>query len=131
MDDKEQEFRDELEAQAKRVNEYFPATITQEDTDKQAPNSHLKQYEWKPGQSGNPLGRPKDKKYISEALKDLLANDPDLLKQVVEAMLREVKSGNIPALKELLDRTEGKVADKIEGTENPVTIILRPARDRE
>ena len=69
---------------------------------------------WKPGESGNPKGRPKDIKYISEALKDLLAKDPILLKEVVQAMLKEVKTGNIPALKELLDRTEGKVTENIE-----------------
>ena len=86
---------------------------------------------WKLGQSGNPKGRPPDKKYISEALKDLLAKDPVLLKEVVQAILKEVKSGNTQAFKELLDRTEGKVAEKGEGTENPVTIILRPARDRD
>lgn len=86
---------------------------------------------WKPGESGNLKGRPLDKKYISEALKDLLANNPDLLKEVVESILKEVKRGNVQAFKELTDRTEGKVADKIEGTENPVTIILRPARDRD
>ena len=85
---------------------------------------------WLPGQSGNPLGRPKDKKYISEALKGLLASNPQLLKELVEAIIKEAKKGNVQAFKELSDRTEGKVADKIEGTENPVTIILRPARDR-
>ncbi len=119
----------------KRVNaKVIEVDITDEALKKTRTNRELSNANLipvKPGEIRNPKGRPKDIKYISEALKDLLAKDPVLLKQVVEAMLREVKQGNIPALKELLDRTEGKVADKIEGTENPVTIVLRPARDRE
>ena len=89
--------------------------------DKHQKNTHLMP-PWKPGESGNIAGRPKDIKYISEALKDLLAKDPVLLKEVIEAMLKQVRLGNIPALKELLDRTEGKVADKIEGTLDITTL---------
>jgi len=86
---------------------------------------------WKSGQSGNPVGRPKDKKYISEALKDLLASNPDLLLDIVNAIIKEASKGNVQAFKELTDRSEGKVADKIEGTDIPVTIILKRAEDRD
>jgi len=91
-----------------------------------------KEYQFKPGEVHNPKGRPKDKKYISEALKDLLASNPQLLEEVVEAILKEVKRGNIPAVKELLDRTEGKVVEphKFE-SDVPVTIILKRAEDRD
>ena len=85
---------------------------------------------WLPGQSGNPAGRKPDIKYISEAIRDLIRKDPELLKSIVLSLAKKAKTGDVPAFKELSDRAEGKVADKIEGTENPVTIILRPARDR-
>jgi len=37
----------------------------------------------------------------------------------------------VPAFKEITDRTEGKVADKIEGADTPVTIIFKRAEDRD
>lgn len=132
MDDKD--FKDEIVAQAKRVNEYFPANITEEDKERTRTNREISNANLipvKPGEIRNPSGRPKDKKYISEALKELLAKEPELLREVVLAIVKQAKIGNVQAFKELTDRTEGKVADKIEGTENPVTIILKPARDRE
>ena len=85
----------------------------------------------KPGEIRNPNGRPKDIKYISEGIKQYLREHPEEALAIVTRVVSEAKAGNIPALKELLDRAEGKVADKIEGTENPITIILRPARERE
>jgi len=86
---------------------------------------------WKPGQSGNPKGRPPNKKYISEALRELLESDPELLKELIKAITGKAKKGDVPAFKEISDRVEGKVADKIEGTDTPVTIILKRAEDRD
>ena len=103
---------------------------------------------WLPGQSGNPAGRPPNKRYISDILRGILNRVPvkelakllglpegtvegentDVL--VALALLKKALSGDTKAIDMIFDRTEGKVSDKIEGTENPVTIILRPARDR-
>lgn len=75
---------------------------------------------WKQGESGNPKGRPLDKKYISEALKGLLASNPQLLRELVEAIIKEAKKGNIQAFKEISDRTEGKVTEVIELDTTPL-----------
>lgn len=88
---------------------------------------------WKPGQSGNPSGRPK-KKPITEAYEALL-NDPQAAKEIALAMFDVIKArgkGTAQAAKELADRVEGKVTDTIEvsgqiGT--VVTSIPRPERE--
>lgn len=94
---------------------------------------------WKKGQSGNPSGRPKGHSTWSEVANDLLdANHLDIKmtlpsgekKQVrcdiedgktirhavVSALIVEALKGNVPAIRELCDRTEGKPAQKIETT---------------
>ncbi|KKN56443.1 hypothetical protein LCGC14_0572160 [marine sediment metagenome] len=67
----------------------------------------------KPGEIRNPKGRPKDIKYISEAVRDLLQSNPDLLKEIVLKLANEASKGNVPAFKELADRGEGKVTEEL------------------
>ena len=108
----------------------------------QPKNSHLKKYEFKPGQSGNPGGRPKYKP-ITDALKMLLdeaylADGTTLAQHIAQEVTKELldpagnlKHGyNTALLKELLDRTEGKVADtlRIEG-DIPVNIVYKLTED--
>ena len=92
---------------------------------------------WKPGQSGNPAGRPKKISSWSEQAKELLqASEIDIgitlpdgqkkrlklkvedgktiLHAVIGSLILEALNGNIPAMRELADRTEGKPAQKLE-----------------
>ncbi len=69
---------------------------------------------WKPGQSGNPKGRPKSLT-LSEAYRRELAKvDPaDPAKRtfaevLAEQMIIKAKRGDVAALKEIADRVEGK-----------------------
>jgi hypothetical protein len=80
---------------------------------------------WKPGQSGNPAGRPKSKT-ISEEMRELLAEtdlDGQTVGRVVAAMIvGSAKKGSLEAARELLDRTEGKArqtVENIDGGFNP------------
>ncbi len=65
------------------------------------------------GTSGNEKGRPKLTR-LSEALRQQLAEiSPDadeqsIAEQIARALIREAKSGNIAAIKEVFDRAEGK-----------------------
>jgi hypothetical protein len=73
---------------------------------------------WKPGQSGNPGGRPK-KRPVSEELASLLGeNDGAASKALAKVLLREALKGDIAFVRELLNRIEGKVPDKVEVKEN-------------
>jgi hypothetical protein len=71
--------------------------------------------QWKPGQSGNPSGRPK-KKPVTEALERLL-NSEENAEEIAKALLDVVKArgkGTVSAAKEITDRVEGRVSEKVE-----------------
>lgn len=61
---------------------------------------------FKPGQSGNPSGRPK--KHLTDALLRRLI-DPEEANAWVAALARKAKRGDVNAFREGADRTEGKV----------------------
>jgi hypothetical protein len=112
---------------------------------------------WKPGQSGNPAGRPKDGEswasviaavanWYPEDLLDIIGRDNDLGREIAHlpkgvqmkylvtarvfaALMFEPTSG---LWKELMERAEGKVSDKLElsGKDgNDLTVTIRKASD--
>ena len=53
--------------------------------------------------------------------------------KVIDAMYKEGKSGNVSAAKEFLDRTEGKITDKIDVTNSYpdiINIVLKKAEEK-
>jgi hypothetical protein len=70
------------------------------------------------GISGNPAGRPK-KALLSDALRRQLAealpNAPEktIAEVIARALIREAVSGNVQAIREIGDRSEGKPAQAI------------------
>lgn len=90
------------------------------------PTAHLDQYKWKPGQSGNPKGRPK-KRLISDALRAKLevelGEGETLADLIASRIVDMIKSEDDPKaftqlFKEIVDRTEGRPAQKIEVNPN-------------
>jgi hypothetical protein len=94
-------------------------------TDKQRENSETKARRlanlkpFKPGQSGNPKGRPKSI-VLSEAYRKHLAkvdeSDPErrtYAEVLAEQMIVKAKAGDVGALREIADRTEGKAKQTI------------------
>jgi len=69
---------------------------------------------WKPGQSGNPKGRPPNIKYVSEALRDLLAKDETLADKLAKKLANRALKNSYD-LNLLFERTEGKVTQPVEG----------------
>ncbi len=85
---------------------------------------------WKPGQSGNPGGRPK-RKPLTDAYAALLDKPipPDMARQlkldesttyaqvIAMSLVREAVKGKVQAAAEVADRVEGKITQPISGPE--------------
>jgi len=93
---------------------------------------------WKPGQSGNPNGRPKK---LTNPLEEILAskvpNDPEkrtYARLLVESMVKRAITKSDMLMKEIFDRVEGRVSIPEEerlgniGVEVVVIDIPRPDR---
>jgi len=95
--------------------------------------SHLENLKpFKPGQSGNPKGRPKGARSMTSYLKDLLKQEAtgtksksvaeDLMSRLVATALTDPKVGaRLKALDMVLDRTEGKAIQPVIQKELPTT----------
>lgn len=67
--------------------------------------------QFKPGQSGNPGGRPKQTP-IADALRVALS-DPSELEKFISAVLKKAKKGDVKAFQAVSDRIEGKPAQAL------------------
>lgn len=77
--------------------------------------AQMEAVKWKPGQSGNPNGRPK-KKPITELYEKIL-NDPKNMAVVEEAIIKALSRGQMAMvlqIREMTDRIEGKITQPIE-----------------
>ncbi|HLK13815.1 MAG TPA: DUF5681 domain-containing protein [Fimbriimonadaceae bacterium] len=67
-------------------------------------------HRFKPGQSGNPRGRPRA--LLGPLMRELLlADDGRVAKAVVKAWLRQACNGNRTALREILERVDGELPE--------------------
>jgi len=76
------------------------------------------EHRFKPGQSGNPGGRPKGMS-ITGALRAALErehNGRTIAELIAEKLIKEALSGKFPFAKEVLERADGKVTEKAELT---------------
>lgn len=69
---------------------------------------------WKPGQSGNPAGRPKHKT-LMETIREKLAADgaSPSLEDIAHTYIAAMAQGSFQHLKEYIDREQGKVPDRV------------------
>ena len=73
----------------------------------------------KPGQSGNPGGRTPGTSLtakIRKALETPDESDPSktVADSIIEAMIREARGGDVQAFRTLIERVDGKVAERLE-----------------
>ena len=81
---------------------------------------HLRDYVYKPGQSGNPRGRPKGTGLTDRLRRLLFEEDDGLAADLLVANLTEAAKANEPwaikALAMVFDRVEGPVKQEIDAT---------------
>lgn len=77
------------------------------------------EHQFKPGQSGNPNGRPKKLPRLDDLLSDIMGEEKDGI-TAAEAILKRLRQmatqGNIKAAEMLLDRSYGKARQPVELT---------------
>lgn len=86
---------------------------------------------WRKGQSGNAEGRPKGLPRLTTLIMAELESDPGCVQRIVRAFLKRCQAGDLAAIRELMDRTEGKVRDRLEVETKPIRYVVSftgPAR---
>jgi hypothetical protein len=78
--------------------------------------------QWKPGQTGNPNGRKNSAKDILNKILDTEIDDKTTKEKLLNKLVNMGNRGNLNAIKEILDRTEGK------STEHIITEEHKPIR---
>jgi hypothetical protein len=91
-------------------------------------NSLANLKKFKPGQSGNPSGRPK-KSLLAKSL-EKISNDKDYVPQFIKAVKARMLQPGVAGVletREFMDRTHGKVTDSLEmnvtGTVELATVV--------
>jgi hypothetical protein len=70
---------------------------------------------FKPGESGNPDGRPKDYKFLAALNRAIAQDEGKKLRSAAEKLLALASAGEPWAVKELADRLDGKPKQTVEG----------------
>jgi hypothetical protein len=89
--------------------------------------------QFQPGRSGNPKGRPPSKS-ITDRLREALEKSDDegriVADRIVAKWLERVLAGDVGALKELLNRLEGRAPHRAGGPDDaPLTVVVEYVDD--
>jgi len=78
------------------------------------PGNHMPgQHLFQPGVSGNPNGRPSTRRLTAKLREALDKNDGEMVKALVNVACQRALKGDFRYFKEIIDRVEGKVPDRI------------------
>jgi hypothetical protein len=98
-----------------------------DETSKQSESrtAHLRPYQWKPGQSGNPAGRPKGAVSIVRLMRNVLEeNGEEAARKIALAIIEKAKAGDPKCAEIVLDRIDGKVTQGLEVEGGGITFIF-------
>jgi hypothetical protein len=100
-----------------------------------AKNSHLTAYQFKPGECGNPNGRPvetPEQKLVKKAAKQIIAEYKQALAEALPmiqpVLIAKALEGDIPAIKEVHDRAMDKAkqaTDITSGGESISPVLIK------
>ena len=96
-----------------------------------------KEYQWKPGQSGNWKGRPKGCRNLANVIRELLdqkatdGKSGTIRDELARVAHKQAKRGSFSFYKEVLDRDSGKVPDKVIQSEGLPELDLKSLSDEE
>lgn len=76
--------------------------------------ANISPHNFKKGQSANPAGRPKGSSVTDRIRKILDDNNGNAADALAKAIIKAALKGDFRFAKEILDRVEGKVTDKLE-----------------
>ena len=94
---------------------------------------------FQPGQSGNPTGRPKDpfRQALLRAIQKKIQGDADgreLIDAIAQQLVNKSIKGDLAAIRELADRTDGKPAQEVkvggDGSGIPIEIATMTPEEK-
>ena len=69
---------------------------------------------WKPGQSGNPSGQQREKRFLAALERAITQDDGKKLRSAAEKLLDCAVAGESWAIQQLADRLDGKASQQID-----------------
>lgn len=87
-------------------------------------DENLEKGKFKPGQSGNPNGRPKGVKNWDVVMRELFEKGDYSQEDIVKIYIEQAKEGNIKAMEWLADRMDGKANEKVKHEVDEIIVRL-------
>ena len=78
-----------------------------------APKGNKQGRQFKPGQSGNPDGRPKGYRAPTTIMREYLENNPDDAAEIVRVAMDKARGGDFQFFKYLCDRLDGMPSQSV------------------
>ena len=92
-------------------------------------NDPPKEHRFKPGQSGNPKGRPKGTSITARLKRIMEQDDGNVAEALAKAATKAALKGDYRFWKEIIDRIDGKVPDKVQ-SDGEILIRVNHVKDK-